>query len=412
MLKNQIIMLDIQKIRIDFPILSQLVNGYPLVYMDNAATTQKPKVVIDSLTNYYSSMNSNIHRGNHTLANQATSAFEETRESVRQLINAKSIEEIIFTRGTTESINLLAQVFSKTYISKGSEIIISTLEHHSNIVPWQFICEEKGVKLKIIPIDQTGTLDLDAYQKLLSHKTALVAINHVSNTLGVINDVQSVIKLAHQNDTPVLLDGAQAIGHLKVDVQQLDCDFYAFSSHKLYGPTGIGILYGKKEFLEAMPPYQGGGEMINDVTFEKITFNDLPYKYEAGTPNISDTIALKEAINYLENLGRKEIAEHEDILTKYLTQTLETIPNLRIIGKAANKICTASFIIKNVHHYDLGTLLDNKGVAIRTGHHCTQPLMNHYNIEGTARASLALYNTKEEINYLAESIEWAIRQLT
>ena len=397
-----------EQVRQDFPILHQEVNGYPLVYMDNAASTQKPRAVLNCLNNYYKTINANIHRGNHALADQATASFEATRREVQQFIGAEHVEEIIFTKGTTESINLLAHVFSKAYLKAGSEIIISTLEHHSNIIPWQMACEERDAKLKIIPINENGQLDLKAFEELLSPVTALVAINHISNTLGLINPVKQIIALAHQNNTPVLLDGAQAVAHLKVDVRALDCDFYVFSSHKIYGPTGVGVLYGKKKYLEDMPPYQGGGEMIKDVSFEKTTYNDLPYKYEAGTPNIGGVIAFKAALDYLQSLRRSDLINYENELLDYLTQGLESIPNLTILGNCKSKTCIASFKIDKVHHYDLGTLLDAKGIAIRTGHHCTQPLMKRFNIDGTARVSLTLYNTKTEIDFLIEVIQQSI----
>lgn len=400
-----------EQIRPDFPILHQDVNGYPLVYMDNAASTQKPQTVIDSLSKYYQTINANIHRGNHALADEATATYEATRRQVQKFIGAKHVEEIIFTKGTTDSINTLATVFAKTYFKADSEIIISTLEHHSNIVPWQIACAESGAKLKIIPIHDKGQLDLEAFEKLLSPKTALVAVNHISNALGIINPVEKMIALAHQNNTPVLLDGAQAAGHLKVNVQALDCDFYVFSSHKIYGPTGVGVLYGKKKYLEAMPPYQGGGEMIKEVSFERTTYNELPYKYEAGTPNIADVIALKAALDYIENLDREEVLNYEEELLDYLNRGLGSIPKLKIWGHVKPKTCIASFTIDKVHHYDLGTLLDAKGIAIRTGHHCTQPLMNRFGIDGTARVSLTMYNTKSEIDYLIQALERSVQQL-
>lgn len=400
-----------EQIRADFPILHQEVNGYPLVYMDNAASTQKPQTVIDALNNYYKTINANIHRGNHALADQATATYEATRRQVQKFINAKHPHEIIFTKGTTDSINILASIFAKTYLKQDSEIIISHLEHHSNIVPWQIACAENGAKLKVIPIHDDGQLDLVAFEKLLSPKTALVAVNHISNTLGLLNPISKIVALAHQNNTPVLIDGAQSIGHLKVDVQALDCDFYAFSSHKIYGPTGVGILYGKQEYLEVMPPYQGGGEMIKEVCFEKTTYNELPYKYEAGTPNIAGVIALKAALDYVENLDRAAVQNYEEELSDYLTEGLKTIPNLKIWGDVKPKSCIASFTIDKIHHYDLGSLLDAKGIAIRTGHHCTQPLMKRFGIEGTSRASLTMYNTLSEIDYLVQAIERSITQL-
>ena len=399
------------QIRLDFPILHQEVNGYPLIYMDNAASTQKPHPVIDSLTKYYQTINANIHRGNHALADEATATYESTRRQVQKFINANHVEEIIFTKGTTDSINTIANVFAKKYLKQDSEIIISTLEHHSNIVPWQIACSENGAKLKIIPIADNGELDLESFRNLLSPKTVLVALNHISNTLGIINPVEQIIALAHQNNTPVLLDGAQAVGHLQVDVQALDCDFYAFSSHKIYGPTGVGVLYGKRKYLEAMPPYQSGGEMIKEVSFERTTYNELPYKYEAGTPNIAGVIALKAALEYVENLNREEVLTYETELLDYVNRGLKTIAKLKIWGDVKPKTCITSFTIEGIHHYDLGTLLDAKGIAIRTGHHCTQPLMNRFGIDGTARVSLTMYNTKSEIDYLIEAIEKSVIQL-
>lgn len=399
------VMIDIEKIRSVFPILHQEVNGHPLVYLDNAATSQKPQQVIDALTNYYKEINSNVHRGAHTLAARATSAFEDTREEVKRFINASSIEEVIFTKGTTEGINLVAYTWGRQNIEAGDEIIISTMEHHSNIVPWQILCEEKGAILKVIPMTEEGELVYEEFEKLLTPKTKLLAMVHVSNSLGTINDVEKYIKAAHANNTLVLIDGAQSSPHFYIDVQAMDCDFYVFSAHKVYGPTGMGILYGKKKHLEAMPPYLSGGEMIKEVSFEKTTYNELPYKFEAGTPNIADTIALKIALDFVNEVGKENIAKHEDELLKHATDLLSQIKGLKIVGEAENKVSVISFIIDDVHHYDLGMMLDANGIAIRTGHHCTQPLMKRLDIDGTARASFAVYNTKEEIDALAEGID-------
>lgn len=401
--------LDIEKIRKEFPVLEQQVNGKPLIYFDNAATTQKPKVVIDALIEYYSGYNANIHRGIHTLAEKATAAYEATRETVRSFINAESTEQVIFTRGTTEGINLVASAYGKAFIKEGDEIIISGLEHHSNIVPWQILCEEKGAVLKVIPVNEQGELILEEYEKLLSPKTKLVSVVYVSNSLGTINPVEKIVKAAHEHGAVTLIDGAQASSHLDIDVQKLNCDFFVFSSHKLYGPTGIGALYGKKELLEKMPPYQGGGEMIKNVTFEKTTYNDLPYKFEAGTPNIADTVALKYAIEFINSLGKDKIAAHENELLIHATRELQKIKGLRLIGTAKHKISVVSFVIEGMHHFDIGMMLDAKGIAIRTGHHCTQPLMDFFNIEGTSRASFAVYNTKKEIDTMVESLDRIVK---
>jgi len=391
-------MLDIEKIRKEFPVLHQEVNGYPLIYFDNAATSQKPQEVIDALDNYYKGFNSNVHRGAHSLAAKATDEFEKTREKVRQFLGAAHIEEIIFTKGTTEAINLVAYSFGRKFIEEGDEIIISAMEHHSNIVPWQILCEEKGAILKVIPVTTEGELDYEAYENLLSDKTKLVAVVHVSNALGTVNDVQKIIASAKKVGAKVLLDGAQSSPHFNIDVQSLDCDFYVFSGHKVYGPTGIGVLYGKKEILEAMPPFLGGGEMIKEVTFEKTSYNELPYKFEAGTPNIGDTVALKNAIDFVERIGKSEIADHEQELHDYAIDKMKEIPGIKLIGTSQNKVSVISFLLEGVHHFDLGMMLDARGIAIRTGHHCTQPLMNEFKIDGTARVSLAVYNTKEEID--------------
>lgn len=403
--------LDVTAVRKQFPILSREVNGKPLVYLDNAATSQKPQVVIDSLVNYYSNYNANIHRGIHTLAEEATAAYEATRHTVREFIGAKYLEEIVFTRGTTEGINLVAYTWGRQNVNKGDEIIISAMEHHSNIVPWQILCEERGASLKIIPINDDGELLMDEYQKMLSPKTKLVSIVHVSNSLGTINPVKEIIEAAHHVGAVVLVDGAQSSVHLNIDVQDMDCDFFAFSGHKVYGPTGIGVLYGKKQLLESMPVFMGGGEMIKEVTFEKTTFNDLPYKYEAGTPNIADTIALKAALNFATEISKASKAYEQELLN-YATEQLKTIRGLRIIGKAKNKISLVSFVIDNIHPQDIGVLLDNQGIALRTGHHCTQPLMKRFGVPGTIRASFAIYNTKEEVDKLVAGLAKAIKMLS
>jgi cysteine desulfurase / selenocysteine lyase len=397
-------MLNIQEIRKDFPILDQTINNRQLVYFDNAATTQKPQVVIDAITHYYRWDNANIHRGIHTLAERATHDFEASRLAIRDFLGASSIEEIIFTSGTTQGINLVASTFGRQEVQAGDEIIISGMEHHSNIVPWQMLCEEKNAVLRVIPVTDAGELDMDAYAQLLSEKTKLVAVNHVSNSLGTINPIKEIIAQAHRMGAKVLVDGAQASSHLDIDVQDLDADFYVFSAHKLYGPTGIGVLYGKKSILEAMPPYMGGGEMIKEVTFEKTTYNDLPYKFEAGTPNIADVVALKTALDYISRLGKKQIAAYENELLAYGTARLQEIPGLRVIGTAKQKISVLSFVMEGIHHQDIGIILDQQGVAVRTGHHCTQPLMRHFGLLGTSRASFAMYNTTEEIDKLAEGL--------
>lgn len=404
--------LDVYTIRQQFPALNREVKGKPLVYLDNAATSQKPQAVIDALVNYYTGYNANVHRGIHTLAEEATAAFEATRNAVQQFIHAGSREEIVFTRGTTEGINLVASTWGRQNIKAGDEIIISAMEHHSNIVPWQILCEEKGAVLKVIPVNDAGELLMEEYEKLLGSATRLVSIGYVSNALGTVNPVKKIIDLAHKYGAVVLVDGAQAAVHLDIDVQALDCDFFAFSSHKLYGPTGIGILYGKKQILETMPPYQGGGEMIKEVTFEKTWFNDLPYKYEAGTPNIADAIAFKTALDFINATGKEKIRKHEDELLAYSTAQLEQIPGLTIIGRAKEKTSVVSFIIDHVHPQDLGILLDNRGIAVRTGHHCAQPLMQRFGIPGTTRASFAMYNTKEEIDELVLGLQKAIKILS
>jgi len=399
---------DVEKIRKDFPILKSFVHNKPLCYLDNAATTQKPQVVIDTLEKYYSSMNSNIHRGVHYLSGVATDAFENARLTVKNFINASSEKEIIFTRGTTESINLVAHSFGKMSIKEGDEIIISHMEHHSNIVPWQIAAAEKKAKLKIIPVTDEGELIIEEFEKQITERTKIVSVVYVSNSLGTINPVEKIIEIAHSRNIPVLLDGAQAVNHLPIDVQKLDCDFLAFSGHKLYGPTGIGVLYGKREHLESMPPFMGGGDMIAKVTFEKTTYNELPFKFEAGTSNIADAIGLDSAIEYVSNIGLDVIKNYEKEVLDYATELLQTIEGLRIIGQARNKCSVLSFVFNDIHPHDVGTLLDFEGIAIRTGHHCTQPLMDRYNIPATSRASFALYNTKEEVNILMSGLKKVI----
>lgn len=402
---------NVENIRNQFPILSRKVKGKDLVYFDNAATAQKPQRVIDALTSYYTQYNANIHRGLHTLADEATAAFEATRHSIQHFIGAKFPEEIIFTKGTTESINLVAQSWGNAYLNKGDEVIISSLEHHANIVPWQMITAEKGATLRVIPMDDNGILDMEAFASMLSEKTKMVAIVHVSNALGVINPVEEIIRLAHAKGIHVLVDGAQSSVHLDIDVQAMDCDFYVFSGHKVYGPTGTGILYGKKELLEAMPPYQGGGEMIKEVTFEKTTYNELPFKFEAGTPNIADFIALKSAIDFIQETGKVNIRLHENHLLTYATTKLKEIEGVRIVGDIPNKVSVISFVVDGVHPQDLAILLDNQGIAVRTGHHCAQPLMQRLCIVGTTRISFAAYNTIAEIDIFIEALKKALRML-
>jgi len=404
--------LDINVIRQEFPILNREVKGRPLIYLDNAATTQKPQQVLDALMHYYTNYNANIHRGIHTLAEEATAAFEHTRDAVKSFIGAGSREEIIFTRGTTEGINLVAYSWGRKNIQANDEIIISNMEHHSNIVPWQLLCEEKGAILKVIPINENGELVLDEYKKMLGPKTKLVSIVHVSNALGTVNPVKQMIADAHAVGALFMLDGAQSAVHLDIDVTDLDCDFFAFSAHKLYGPTGVGVLYGKKAVLEVMPPFQAGGEMIKEVTMQKTTFNDLPYKFEAGTPNIADVIAFKSAIHFVQSIGKEKIRRHERDLMDYGQQELEKIPGLRIIGKAKEKVSVISFVIENAHPQDIGILLDNRGIAVRTGHHCAQPLMDHFCIPGTARASFAIYNTRYEIDELVKGLLRVVKILS
>ena len=397
--------LDVARIREDFPILHQMINGKPLVYMDNAATTQKPQAVIDALVSYYSNDNSNVHRGVHTLSQRATDLYEEARTKVRVLLNAASDKAVVFVRGTTEGINLIAQTFVRNCVGPDDEIVISAMEHHSNIVPWQILCQERGAHLKVAPINDDGELLMDEFEALLGPRTKLVSIVHQSNALGTINPAAQIVALAHSFGIPVLLDGAQSIQHLKVDVRVLDCDFYVFSGHKLYGPTGIGVLYGKEELLEQMPPYQAGGEMIKSVTYERTIYNDLPAKFEAGTPNIAGAVGLGAAIDYITNIGMDRIYAHEQDLLTYGTECLSGIGGLRLIGTAQEKASVLSFIMESAHPHDIGTILDTEGVAIRTGHHCAQPLMDRFGIPATARASLAFYNTKDEIDLLVKAID-------
>ena len=399
---------DAERVRADFPVLQQQVNGRPLAYLDNGATSQKPQAVIDELVRYYSTENANVHRGVHTLSQNATEDYEGARAKVKRLLNAADDHEIVFTRGTTDSINLVAQSFGKQSLGPGDEVIVSNMEHHSNIVPWQMLREEKGVVLKVVPIDESGELLMDEYERMLSPRTKLVSITHVSNALGTILPVDRIIGMAHDRDVPVMLDGAQAVPHMAVDVQGLDCDFYVFSGHKMFGPTGIGVLYGKAGLLEAMPPVQGGGDMIKSVTFERTIYNDLPYKFEAGTPNIAGAIGLGAAIDYVESVGYDSFASYEDELLDYGTKALESIEGIRIIGTAPRKAGILSFVMENVHPHDIGTILDAEGVAVRTGHHCAQPVMQRFQIPATVRASMAMYNTKEDIDALVRAIDRVI----
>jgi len=395
---------DVEKVREDFPILRAKVHGKPLVYLDNAATSQKPQVVIDTISRYYMAENSNIHRGIHFLSLQATRAYENARDKVKHFLNASHTREIIFVRGTTEGINLVAQSYGRTFIKEGDEIVISVMEHHSNIVPWQILCEQVGAKLRVIPINDDGELLIEEYEKLLNKRTKFVSVTHLSNALGTINPVKQIIEMAHRCGVPVLVDGAQAVPHLKVDVQDLDCDFYAFSAHKLFGPTGVGVLYGKANLLEAMPPYHGGGDMISSVTFEKTLYNVLPYKFEAGTPNIAGGVGLGAAIDYLNGIGLETVAAYEHELLSYATEAISRIPGVRLIGTAKEKACVLSFVVDDIHAHDVGTILDEEGIAIRTGHHCAMPVMQRFGVPATARASLAFYNTREEIDILVAGI--------
>ena len=400
---------DVEKIRRDFPILKERVHGKPLVYLDNGATSQKPQVVIDTLDRYYRSENSNIHRGVHYLSERATSSYEGAREKIRQFINAESGHEIVFVRGTTEAINLVAQSYGRTFLKAGDEIVISAMEHHSNIVPWQILCGQIGSRLRIVPINHDGEFVLDEYRRLLNEKTKLVSLTHVSNALGTIVPVKEAVRLAHERSVLVLLDGAQAVPHFKVDVQDIDCDFYAFSGHKLFGPTGVGVLYGKSELLDAMPPYQGGGDMISLVTFEKTHYNVLPYKFEAGTPNIAGGIGLGAAIDYLNHLNWEEVCAHENDLLAYATNALSEIESIRIIGSAKDKAGVLSFVSDHIHAHDVGTILDQEGVAIRAGHHCAMPVMQRFGVPATARASFALYNNRQDVDALVRGIHRVLK---
>lgn len=397
--------LNVELLRTEFPILGQKINGMPLVYLDNAATTQKPRSVINALTNYYLNYNANIHRGVHTLAEHATQAFEETRETAKTFINASSTEEIIFVRGVTEAINLVASAYGMTFIREGDEIIISALEHHSNIVPWQWICEKRKAILKVIPINSRGEIVINRLSGLLTDRTKLLALAHASNSLGTLNPVKEIIELAQKRGAVVLIDGAQAGAHVGIDVQDLGCDFYCLSAHKMYGPAGVGILYGKKELLDQMPPYQGGGEMIREVNFSHTTYNDLPYKFEAGTPAIADVIAFNYAMHFLLRLGQGSVARHEQELLQYATDMVGDLPFVSIIGTARQKVGVLSFVVQDVHPFDIGNMLDARGVAVRTGHHCTQPLMATLGVNGTVRASFAVYNTKSEVDTLVEALK-------
>ena len=399
---------DAEKVRADFPVLQQQVNGKPLVYLDNGATSQKPQPVIDELVRYYTTENANVHRGVHTLSQNATEDYEGARSKVKRLLNAADDHEVIFTRGTTDSINMVAQSFGRQNFGPGDEVIVSNMEHHSNIVPWQMLREEKGIVLKVVPIDDSGELLMDEYERMLSSRTKLVSITQVSNALGTILPVEQIISMAHAQGVPVMLDGAQAVPHMAVDVQQLDCDFYVFSGHKLFGPTGIGVLYGKSELLEAMPPVQGGGDMIKSVTFERTIYNDLPYKFEAGTPNIAGAIGLGAAIDYVNSVGFESFAAHEEELLEYGSKALESIGGLRIIGTSPRKAGILSFVMENIHPHDIGTILDAEGIAVRTGHHCAQPVMQRFQIPATVRASMAMYNTKEDIDALVRGIDRVI----
>jgi len=402
---------DVYSIREDFPILNKTVNGNPLVYIDNAATTQKPKAVIHSHVDFYLYHNANIHRGVHQLSNESTEAYEDARIKVQKFINAPDLREIIFTRGATESINLVTSTYGRRNITEGDEIVISTMEHHANIVPWQILCGEKNAVLRVIPIDDNGEIIMDEYVKLLNNKTKFISVTHVSNSLGTINPVKKIIKLAHERNIPVLIDGAQAVPHMKVDVQELDCDFYVFSAHKMFGPTGIGVLYGKANLLESMPPYQGGGDMISSVSFEKTTYNEIPNKFEAGTPNIAGAIGLGIAIDYLNNIDFGMLQKHEKEILDYTTSKLIEIPGVKIIGTAKNKASVISFIIEGLNPLDIGIMLDTSGIAVRAGQHCTEPLMARFGISGTVRASFALYNTMEEADIFIKGLNKSISML-
>ena len=396
---------DVWKIREDFPILKQEVHGHQLVYLDNAATAQKPQAVIDALLHYYTADNSNVHRGVHSLSERATNAYEETRSKIKRHINAAESHEIVFTRGTTESVNLVASTYGRTNVQPGDEVIISAMEHHSNIVPWQMLCQERGAHLRVVPINDDGEMIIEEFEKMLNHRTKIVSVVHISNSLGTVNPVRQIIGMAHSWNVPVLLDGAQAAPHLKIDVRELDCDFYAFSSHKMFGPTGIGILYGKTALLEAMQPYQGGGDMIRSVTFEETTYNTIPYKFEAGTPNIAATIGFGAAVDYLNDIGLDRIAAYEHDLLAYGTKALSEVPGVRLIGTAREKAAVLAFVMEGIHPHDIGTILDRQGIAVRTGHHCAQPVMDRFKIPATVRASLAFYNTTEEIDALVAGLQ-------
>ena len=398
-------MYNIQKVRDDFPILSRTVYDRPLVYLDNAATTQKPLCVLDAMRDEYLNVNANVHRGVHYLSQQATDLHEAARETVRRFINAPKTEEIIFTRGTTESINLVVSSFCEEFMGEGDEVIVSVMEHHSNIVPWQLQAAKRGIALKVIPIDDSGNLLMDEYEKLFSDRTKIVSVAHVSNTLGTVNPVKDIVRIAHEHGVPVMVDGAQSTPHFKVDVQDLDCDFFAFSGHKIYGPTGVGVLYGKEEWLDRLPPYQGGGEMIESVSFERTVFERLPFKFEAGTPDYVATHGLATALNYVSALGMDNIAAHERELTAYCMEQMKTIPGIRLFGTTPDKDAVVSFLVGDIHHLDMGTLLDRLGIAVRTGHHCAQPVMDRLGVQGVVRASFALYNTKEEIDALVSGVK-------
>ncbi|HZR32277.1 MAG TPA: cysteine desulfurase [Terriglobales bacterium] len=395
---------DVEKVRRDFPILQQKIHGKPLVYLDNAATTQKPQSVIDAISAYYQEDNSNVHRGVHTLSERATEQYERARALVQHFINAADPSEIIFVRGTTEAINLVAQSYGRKNVGRGDEVVITALEHHSDIVPWQMLCEEKGARLRVVPINERGELRLDEYEKMLGPKTKIVAVGHISNALGTLNPIRKMVELAHRWNIPVLVDGAQAAPRIKVDVRELDCDFYAFSSHKLYGPTGMGVLYGKAALLNAMPPYQGGGDMISSVTFEKTTYNKLPHKFEAGTPHVAGAVGLGAAIEYVNHLGIENIAAYEHELLKYATEAVSAVPGVRLIGTAREKAGVLSFVFENIHPHDIGTILDQEGIAIRTGHHCAQPVMQIFGVPATARASFGLYNTRADVDALVAGL--------
>jgi cysteine desulfurase/selenocysteine lyase len=409
--KEKMNLLDLEKIRADFPLLTRKMNNKPIVFLDSAASSQKPRAVIERMDYYYYNQHANVHRGVYQLSQEATDVFEAARRATQSFINAGSDREIIFTRGTTESINLVASSFGRKYLKEGDEVLISAMEHHSNIVPWQLICEQTGAQLKVVPVNERGELIMEEFDQLLSDRTRIVAIVHISNALGTINPVKTIIEKAHAKNIPVLIDGAQAVPHLKIDVQDLDVDFYVFSAHKILGPTGMGVLYGKEALLDAMPPYHGGGEMIKTVSFEKTTYNELPFKFEAGTPDIAGAVGLHAAIDYMNSIGHEAIQAHEADLLAYGTEKLQQIEGLRIIGTAEKKASVISFVVEGTHPYDIGSILDKLGIAVRTGHHCTQPLMDRYGLSGTVRASFALYNTREEIDKLAAAVQRALKML-